>query len=339
MFKTRLLSGIVLVIAALVLIITGGDVLLISTLIISYIGMFELYRIFHIEKEAVGIIGYLAATVYYCNLKFAFLPDTMVFVLGVLILMMFAYVFTYPKYKTEQVLAAFFGVFYVAVMLSYVYQTRMIEAGAYIVWLVFLCSWGCDTCAYCVGMLIGKHKMSPKLSPKKSVEGAVGGVAGAALLTIIYGMIFKSAMQIDQTHVWIMAGISAVGALISMVGDLTASAIKRNYEIKDYGKLIPGHGGILDRFDSVIFPALIAAIVGLIPSIPTIAVTKISLSGITDTSRSPSMPDTIFMPRSFVFVRSSDAFFSSHTLTSDGLNSLICASNKLILLPAAIATT
>ena len=66
----------------------------------------------------------------------------MVFVLGVLILMMFAYVFTYPKYKTEQVLAAFFGVFYVAVMLSYVYQTRMIEAGAYIVWLVFLCSLG-----------------------------------------------------------------------------------------------------------------------------------------------------------------------------------------------------
>ena len=62
-------------------------------------------------------------------------------------------------------------------------------------------------------------------------------------------------MQIDQTHVWIMAGISAVGALISMVGDLTASAIKRNYEIKDYGKLIPGHGGILDRFDSVIFTA------------------------------------------------------------------------------------
>ena len=227
MFKTRLLSGIVLVIAALVLIITGGDVLLISTLVISYIGMFELYRIFHIEKEAVGIIGYLAATVYYCNLKFAFLPDTMVFVLGVLILMMFAYE----------------------------YQTRMIEVGAYIVWLVFLCSWGCDTCAYCVGMLIGKHKMSPKLSPKKSVEGAVGGVVGAALLTIIYGMIFKSAMQIDQTHVWIMAGISAVGALISMVGDLTASAIKRNYEIKDYGKLIPGHGGILDRFDSVIFTA------------------------------------------------------------------------------------
>lgn len=255
MFKTRLLSGIVLVALALVLIITGGDLLLVSTLVISYIGMFELYRIFHIEKSAPGIIGYLAATVYYCNLRFEFIPDLMMFVLGFFMLLMFAYVFTHPKYKTEQIMAAFFGVFYVAVMLSYVYQTRMLAAGAYIVWLIFLCSWGCDTCAYCVGMLIGKHKMSPKLSPKKSIEGAVGGVIGAALLTILYGMIFKSAMNSTQTHVFIMAGISAVGALISMVGDLTASAIKRNYEIKDYGKLIPGHGGILDRFDSVIFTA------------------------------------------------------------------------------------
>ncbi|MBO5522473.1 MAG: phosphatidate cytidylyltransferase [Roseburia sp.] len=255
MFKTRLLSGIVLVIAALVLIITGGNLLLVSTLLISYIGMFELYRIFHIEKELPGIVGYLAATVYYCNLKFEFLPDLMIFVLGFLILLMFVYVFTYPKYKTEQLFAAFFGVFYVAVMLSYVYQTRMLSMGAYIVWLIFLCSWGCDTCAYCVGVLIGKHKMSPKLSPKKSVEGAVGGVAGAALLTILYGMVFKNAMGVGNTEVYIMAVISAVGALVSMVGDLTASAIKRNYDIKDYGKLIPGHGGILDRFDSVIFTA------------------------------------------------------------------------------------
>ena len=241
MFKTRLLSGIVLVAAALVLIITGGDVLLFSTLLISYIGMFELYRIFHVEKELPGIVGYLAATVFYCNLKWDFLPDIMVVVLGFLMALMFVYVFTYPKYKTEHMLAVFFGLFYVAVMLSYVYQTRMLNAGAYIVWLIFLCSWGCDTCAYCVGMLIGKHKMSPKLSPKKSVEGAIGGVVGAALLTVIYGMIFKNAMGVTMQHVWIMAAISAVGALISMVGDLTASAIKRNYEIKDYGKLIPGY--------------------------------------------------------------------------------------------------
>ena len=255
MFKTRLLSGIVLVAAALVLIITGGDVLLFSTLLISYIGMFELYRIFHVEKELPGIVGYLAATVFYCNLKWDFLPDIMVVVLGFLMALMFVYVFTYPKYKTEQMLAVFFGVFYVAVMLSYVYQTRMLNAGAYIVWLIFLCSWGCDTCAYCVGMLIGKHKMSPKLSPKKSGEGAVGGVAGAALLTALYCFIFRSPMHLERGEIVILAVIAAIAGLISMVGDLTASAIKRNYDIKDYGKLIPGHGGILDRFDSMIITA------------------------------------------------------------------------------------
>lgn len=255
MFRTRLLSGIVLVIAALVLIISGGDILLGALLIISWIGMFELYRIFELEKAAPGFLGYLAAAVYYANLRFGFLPDMMMLVLGFLILLMFLYVFTYPKYRTEQMLAVFFGVFYVAVMLSFVYQTRALPSGAYIVWLIFLCSWGCDTCAYCVGVLIGKHKMAPKLSPKKSVEGAVGGVVGAALLTAGYSAIFREAMGIGTEEILILSAISAVGALVSMVGDLTASAIKRNYDIKDYGKLIPGHGGILDRFDSVIFTA------------------------------------------------------------------------------------
>lgn len=254
MFKTRLLSGIVLVAAALVLIITGGDVLLFSTLLISYIGMFELYRIFHVEKELPGIVGYLAATVFYCNLKWAFLPDLMVVVLGFLMALMFVYVFTYPKYKTEQMLAVFFGVFYVAVMLSYVYQTRMLTAGAYIVWLIFLCSWGCDTCAYCVGVLIGKHKMAPKLSPKKSIEGGVGGLAGAALLGALYALAINK-WGGASAGVGEYALICFVGGIISMIGDLAASAIKRNHEIKDYGKLIPGHGGILDRFDSVIFTA------------------------------------------------------------------------------------
>lgn len=248
MFKTRLLSGIVLVILALVFIITGNDLLLAVTGIISLIGLYELYRVFKIEKNCAGVVGGLATIVYYCNLKFQFIPDMMLFVIAFLVVLMFVYVFSYPKYHTEQMLAAFFGVFYVSVMLSYVYQTRMLPGGAYIVWLIFLCSWGCDTCAYCVGMLIGKHKMAPVLSPKKSVEGAVGGVAGAALLGVIYA-------AATQGPILEYAVICAVGALISMVGDLAASAIKRNQGIKDYGKLIPGHGGILDRFDSVIFTA------------------------------------------------------------------------------------
>ena len=164
------------------------------------------------------------------------------------------YVFSFPVFKAEQVMTVFFGVFYVAVMLSYVYQTRMLDDGAVAVWLIFLSSWGCDTCAYCVGMLLGKHKMAPKLSPKKSIEGGIGGLAGAALLGALYALAINK-WGGASAGVGEYALICFVGGIISMIGDLAASAIKRNHEIKDYGKLIPGHGGILDRFDSVIFTA------------------------------------------------------------------------------------
>ena len=194
------------------------------------------------------LVGYLGAVLYYIAMKADFGNyGTMAIIISML-LILFVYVFGYPKYHAEQVMAAFFGVVYVAVMLSFIYLTRSLPDGKFLVWLIFLCSWGCDTCAYCVGMLIGKHKMAPVLSPKKSIEGAVGGVAGAALL----GVIYAAATQGKMAE---YALICAVGALISMVGDLAASAIKRNQNIKDYGKLIPGHGGILDRFDSVIITA------------------------------------------------------------------------------------
>ena len=259
MFKTRLLSGILLVIIALFTVITGGSILFAVLFIISMIGLTELYRVFDIRDKAPGICGYLFAAAYYALIYMKpLLPVKtdwfMLLFMAFLISMMAVLVFSFPKYRTEQILAAFFGVFYVAVMLSYIYQTRILPGGVFTVWLVFICSWGCDTCAYCVGMLIGRHKMAPKLSPKKSVEGGIGGIAGAALLGVLY------ALAINK---WGNAGadvvshaiIGAAGGAISQVGDLAASAIKRNHYIKYYGKLIPGHGGILDRFDSVIFTA------------------------------------------------------------------------------------
>ncbi|WP_443599100.1 phosphatidate cytidylyltransferase [Agathobacter sp.] len=255
MFKTRLLSGIVLVIAAIFLIVTGNEVLLFSTLLISCIGMFELFRVLKFEKSILSVVPYIALILYYINLRWSFIPDVMMLFMGFLIILMFVYVLSYPKYDAKQLMAAFFGMFYVGAMLSYVYQIRTLNNGLYLAFLVFLCSWGCDTCAYCVGVLIGKHKMAPKLSPKKSIEGAVGGVLGSALLTALYCFIFRNHMNIDGTEIAILAVIAAVAGLISMVGDLCASAIKRNYDIKDYGHLIPGHGGILDRFDSMIITA------------------------------------------------------------------------------------
>ena len=248
MFKTRLISGIVLVIIALATIISGSWILFFTLLAVSLIGMRELYKVMKVSDEHVTVlelVGYLGAVLYYIAMKADFGNYGTMAIIISMILILFVYVFGYPKYHAEQVMAAFFGVVYVAVMLSFIYLTRSLPDGKF---LIFLCSWGCDTCAYCVGMLIGKHKMAPVLSPKKSIEGAVGGVAGAALL----GVIYAAATQGKMAE---YALICAVGALISMVGDLAASAIKRNQNIKDYGKLIPGHGGILDRFDSVIITA------------------------------------------------------------------------------------
>lgn len=251
MFKTRLISGIVLVIIALATIISGSWILFFTLLAVSLIGMRELYKVMKVSDEHVTVlelVGYLGAVLYYIAMKADFGNYGTMAIIISMILILFVYVFGYPKYHAEQVMAAFFGVVYVAVMLSFIYLTRSLPDGKFLVWLIFLCSWGCDTCAYCAGMLIGKHKMAPVLSPKKSIEGAVGGVAGAALL----GVIYAAATQGKMAE---YALICAVGALISMVGDLAASAIKRNQNIKDYGKLIPGHGGILDRFDSVIITA------------------------------------------------------------------------------------
>lgn len=262
MFKTRLISGILLVAIALVTIGAGGPVLFATLLAVALIGAGELYRVMKVKekKETVlSLAGYAGILMYYLGIwanEAQIMKDlqapvggftTMMLILS-LVILMFVYVFTYPTYHANQVMAAFFAIVYVGVMLSYIYQTRMLEQGKVLVWLIFLCSWGADTCAYCAGMLFGKHKMAPVLSPKKSVEGAIGGVAGAALL----GFLFQWVMG-DLSYEYAL--ICAIGALISMVGDLAASAIKRNMDIKDYGTLIPGHGGILDRFDSVIFTA------------------------------------------------------------------------------------
>ena len=257
MFRTRLISGIVLVLIALVVIISGGPVLAATLFIISVIGLNELYRALGIEDgkfSPLAAVGYLGCAAYYIMVYCGYMAYTMKVVIAVLVLVMAVYVFTYPRYKTDQVTGTFFGVLYVAVMLSFIYELRQMQNGVYLVWLIFLSSWGCDTCAYCVGMLIGKHKMAPKLSPKKSTEGGIGGIVGAALIAVLYALAINRFGNAGA-DVLTYAVIGAAGGAVSQIGDLAASAIKRNYDIKDYGTLIPGHGGILDRFDSVIFTA------------------------------------------------------------------------------------
>lgn len=273
MFVTRLISGIVLVAIALLAFIFGGEILLGISVFISIAGYLELCRAVGVKEkdkkinalEIVGIIGILAyyAVLYFFpaveegnaarsmgKVLYAVIP-----VIGVFMLSMLLYVVCFPKYRSEQVMANVFNFLYAPVMLSFIYLTREQEAGKYIVWLILISSWGCDTCAYVVGMLIGKKKVFPVLSPKKSLEGCIGGVVGAGLIAALYAVFAVENVFPDKRVTIVITVICMVGAVMSQVGDLAASAIKRNHEIKDYGKLIPGHGGIMDRFDSVIVTA------------------------------------------------------------------------------------
>lgn len=255
MFRTRLLSGIVLLAIMIAIVVLGGDLLFATLFIVSLIGMMELYRVVGVNKAFPGVLGYLACTAFYLLIYLRIGQYELMTFIIFLMLLMFAYVFGFPKFKTEQIAVSFFGLFYVGIMLSYIYQVRNLPDGAILVWLIFIGAWGSDTFAYCVGMLIGKHKVAPKLSPKKSIEGCIGGIAGAALLGFLFALILDKWIHGINNPPLVFALIGATSSVISQIGDLAASAIKRNHEIKDYGHLIPGHGGILDRFDSIIFTA------------------------------------------------------------------------------------
>lgn len=255
MFRVRLFSGAVLVLLMIGILYLGGYVAGAATMLLSLGGMFELLRIYKLHDKPVGFVGYLATVGYYA-LLFADLQEyVMPLIMGFVLVVLAFYVIFYPQYNDKEVMAVIFSFVYVTLMLSYFYQIRELKNGGALIVLVFVCSWVNDTCAYCVGVRLGKHKMSPKLSPKKSVEGLIGGIAGSALVGALYGIFYNANVYELSNAPVIFAIIGALGAAVAVIGDLTASAIKRNNDIKDYSKLIPGHGGILDRFDSIIFTA------------------------------------------------------------------------------------
>ncbi|MCR5302109.1 MAG: phosphatidate cytidylyltransferase [Lachnospiraceae bacterium] len=240
----------------------GGAFLCALLMVVSLIGMNEFYHAVGVLSKDRKIdlltgVSYAGAVVYYVLMIFA---GARLFILifvavAVLLVILSVYVFTFPKYRAQSVVFTFYGFFYVAVMLSFIFLTRELEDGIFLVWLIFMSSWFCDVFAYFTGMLLGKHRLAPVLSPKKSVEGAVGGIIIPAICGGVYGYFADGYVNCGIPTVAAFALITAIGAAVSQIGDLSASAVKRNFEIKDYGSLIPGHGGILDRFDSVIFTA------------------------------------------------------------------------------------
>ena len=255
MFKTRLISGVVILGLAILFMVLGGLPLYIFVFAISMIGLYEFYHANHIQDKLTGILGYIGGAVYLLMLRTSYDNAPLMGIALATLLIMAGYVITFPKQKMNEVMYAIAGISYVCVLMSFIYLVRIRPTGLALVPLIFVSAWGNDTCAYCVGMLIGKKKIFPELSPKKSLEGLIGGIVGAAVLGLLYGLLFGSDLTEFSNPLIACTVIGGVGAVPAIIGDLAASAVKRNTGIKDYGNLIPGHGGIMDRFDSILFPA------------------------------------------------------------------------------------
>ncbi|MDF2820688.1 MAG: putative rane protein [Clostridiales bacterium] len=251
----RTLSAVILFPIVVFVMINGGILLLSLLGLGALIGVYEFYRVMKIEKDILAIVGYLYTIGYFILLGTDYSVHALSFITSYIIVILVISVIKYPKYQIETLATAFLPLVYVAVMLSYIYIVRMSEHGQWTVWLIFICAWGADTCAYLAGNLFGKHKLSPKLSPNKTIEGSVGGILGAILIAVVYGILIHSKVNTEIPIAVIFGIIALGGSILSQFGDLAASGIKRIKNIKDYGNLIPGHGGIIDRMDSVFFTA------------------------------------------------------------------------------------
>ena len=169
-----------------------------------------------------------------------------------------AYVLLYPKLQLRQVFINIVGFLYIPYMLTHVLLIRQgLAHGKVVVWLVILIAFGSDTFAYFSGITMGRHKLAPILSPKKTIEGAIGGILGSMLICLSYGLFleWRGYFVLPPIAYASLALLGVLGSIFSQIGDLVGSAIKRETGIKDFGRLIPGHGGILDRLDSILFVA------------------------------------------------------------------------------------
>lgn len=227
-----------------------------ALLAITFIGLYEYFS--SIEKANIKPMKYWG--IFMGLLLYIFIADSRLHsfifpLITISVMILLSLPIFDRRYNFIGAGAALIGAFYVPVLFSYLYLIRSIPGtGIYLIWFVFIISWFSDTAAYYTGRAFGKTKLCPEVSPKKTVEGAVGGLLGSTIGCIIYGYILKifTAINIPITHLII---IGLAGSIISMLGDLSASSIKRNAGVKDYGNIMPGHGGVLDRFDSILFVA------------------------------------------------------------------------------------
>lgn len=264
-----MISSIILVILLMIIVFSGRTILGVGIFILALIGMHEYYNaISNAGYKPVRVVGYLLCTpililgltenfeklgMYIESFKTI---NYLSFSLYAVLLILFSVIiFLHDRYNLIDISLTIFGASYVAFLFSFIVLTRNMENGFYLVWLIFIGAWSTDTFAYFTGVNFGKTKFLPAISAKKSLEGSIGGVVGCVLVTLLYGYYLNSnhlSGNISLIH-FIVMGI--LNGIIAQIGDWAASAIKRYVNIKDYGKIMPGHGGILDRFDSILFIA------------------------------------------------------------------------------------
>lgn len=257
----RIISGVVGFPILLAIVLLGGIWLKLGVLFISLVGIYEFYKAVSKEIKPIHFIGFLIEIVYIFFIDVQISEKTRFVLLIFIILILIMSVFMHSKININDAAVTLFGFFYIGFLLSNVLLIKNSIYGDYLVWLAFICAWCCDTGAYFTGVMFGKHKMAPVLSPHKTIEGAIGGVVCTALLSFGYGFIISKYLNVGDTNIAIICAIiGLIGSMFSQLGDLTASSIKRYTGIKDFGKIMPGHGGVLDRFDSVIFTSPIVYI-------------------------------------------------------------------------------
>ncbi len=257
--KTRIISAIIML-PLLLLVYFGGIWLKMAVIIVSVIGLHEFYKGFEAEGVKpcfpIGIGAVILLYIFHTvNASAENGLDS-----GVLYMLWFflvtaasmIYGFKVEERKTEDMAATVLGICYVPFFFHFAVLIDECDYAHNYIWLVFIIAFCTDIFAYFTGMLIGKHKLCPTLSPKKTIEGAIGGMVGAMVFSVFFGHFFLEPGHALNVHFLLM---TLIGSVLSQLGDLSASAFKRQMGIKDYGKLIPGHGGILDRFDSVLFVA------------------------------------------------------------------------------------
>jgi phosphatidate cytidylyltransferase len=258
--KTRIITAIVMAIVGVpVLIFSKYIVFPVMLSLLALFGTYEMLRVLSVEKNYfISVPPYLMALAFPILAYFFSVNNEKNFILIVaaalfayLLYMFFVAVFMKGKMKFAELSSAFAAVAYIVLSFTSLSVLRYMPNGVWCLIIILVAAWGCDIFAYFTGMLFGKHKLIPEISPKKTVEGSVGGIVCATLCMLLYGFILSKATSLTPNYI-VLAVCGAVLSAISQIGDLIASLIKREHGVKDYGNIFPGHGGVMDRFDSVL---------------------------------------------------------------------------------------